>query len=364
MLISCAIIPLQVSVAECSFKTYVHPKLNRWKIVLRSEIARLIDLESVLADPESVLPAPTLYGLYTDACSRGGRLPLSLESDPNLLKFLRNKLRDRIDELDDSETVLLDPVSAELAEEIMKFRRRELEVCGKPTSRQEHFLENGGQYVLNFGPEPETLNEKTLWISRFYYGFHEYNSSEVTSWIWNKLTAKLFIRDVVGAKYVARLYGAFKNLKDLLRPKFWKKLPQKFVVKGVLGCFGNCVRVVDKSDPKTVASLRDLEYTKTSRLTEESLIVEEYLPSLREGRTVTDYKFFCSFGKIIWVVIGDAPVDLVKIGPLNPLEKFQSLYTVPSWHFLDATYYDLGRVPIERPPNLPEMMEIAQKLSS
>ncbi|MDR2598529.1 MAG: hypothetical protein LBC25_02315, partial [Holosporales bacterium] len=325
----------------------------QWGTKLRCEIAMLFGLEASLSGSD-------FYDIYTGETLKREKLPPSSEKDQDSRESLKIKLRKRIAELGSAEAVLLDPISAELAEKIMASRKSEIEKHDKLSWRQKFFLKKGGQYALNVGPIAETLNEKVLWTTLCYYGFSEQDSSEVTSWIWNKLTAKLFVRDTVGAKYVARLYGAFKNLKEIFEPEFWDRLPQKFVVKIVLGCFGMFVRVVDKNDPKSVESTSSLKAEKFPRITEERYIVEEYLPPLIPDCTVTDYKFVCSYGNIIFVVVGYAPA---RPGPISSNDKWEDIYTVPNWHLLDATYCSLKQIPIEKPSKLAEMMEVAQKLS-
>jgi hypothetical protein len=276
--------------------------------------------------------------------------------DLDLLELLKTLLHDRINELNDPEKVLLDPVSVKLAKEIMKIRKMEITECGKLSEKQRRFLGEEGQYLLNSGSKPETFNEH---VHNAFVKF--YNLNEATSWFCNKLTAKLFVRDIVGAKYVARLYGAFKNLDEILQPAFWNKLPQKFVVKGGHGAYGQNVRVIDKNETKTVRALRSLKCAVTPRVCEERFIVEEFLPSLQEGRTITDYKFVCSFGKIICVIVGNAPDEP---GPFTSHDKWQAIYTVPGWYRLPAQYgwrNPLGAV--EKPEKLDEMMEVARKLS-
>ncbi|MDR2598442.1 MAG: hypothetical protein LBC25_01855 [Holosporales bacterium] len=266
-------------------------------------------------------------------------------------------MRDRIAELGDSEAVLLDPVSAKLAEEIMTIRRREIKDHGALPLKLKHFLRDGGQYLIRARSSPETLNEKVLNACNMFYV-----ASEVQSWFCNKLTAKLFVRDRVGEKYVARLYGAFKNLNEVFEPEFWNRLPQKFVVKGVLGSYGESVLVIDKRDPETMKHLTAMEGSMASRLTEERFIVEEFLTPMNQGRTVTDYKFLCSYGKIIWVIVGDAPDKPGHIA--SDRDKWQAIYTVPGWNRLEAQYGHKNPIgSIEKPPKLSEMMEIAQKLS-
>ncbi|MDR2598637.1 MAG: hypothetical protein LBC25_02860 [Holosporales bacterium] len=266
------------------------------------------------------------------------------------------KLYYRIAELGGTEAVFLDPVAAALADAIMKFRKQETEKHGVLTRKQNRFLEKGGQYVLNFLPEPETLNEKILKVVKEYY-----TPGEITSWICNKLTAKLITRDIIGEKYVVRVYGAVENLDEIHNPKFWNPLPQKFVVKGVLGSYGRFVRVIDKNNPKTIETLHGLENAKYSRVTEERYIVEEFLPSLVEGRTITDYKFFCTFGKVLFVAVGDGPDNP---GQISVEEKRKSLFTVPGWQLLNVTYCGRTQTPMPKPAKLAEMTEVAQKLST
>jgi hypothetical protein len=108
-------------------------------------------------------------------------------------------------------------------------------------------------------------------------------------------------------------------------------------------------------------SFHDLIDARVSKVSEERIIVEEYLPSLIEGRTVTDYKFVCSFGKILCVIAGNAPDE----PNCFCVDKWQAVYTVPGWHRLEAKYgwnNPLGSV--EKPEKLSEMMEVARKLSS
>jgi hypothetical protein len=280
------------------------------------------------------------------------------DGDP--LEDLKSRVRQRIAQLgDDSELVLLDKDLLEYADEIMAARKPEIEKWREKlaalTPKQERFISNGGQYILNFGPEPETLNEKILFVVKNHFAV-----SEITSWICNKLTAKLFIRDIVGPQYVAHLYGAFTNLDEVYNPAFWARLPQKFVVKGVLGSYGRFVRIVDKTDQKTIDSLQDLVKAKVSRTSTERIIVEEFLSSISSGRTITDFKFFCSNGRIIFVAVGDAPRSS---GAIVVSDKCKTLYTVPNWQRLNVVYCNRTLSVVEKPAQLEEMIHVAQKLS-
>jgi hypothetical protein len=284
----------------------------------------------------------------------------NFEGTHNTLEGLRSRVRQRIAQLGgDPELVLLDKDLLEYANEIMAARKLEIERWHERlaalSQKQERFIRDGGQYLLN-GKSPETINEHVLHECGMYY-----RHTELTAWFCNKLTAKLLIAGIVGPQYVARLYGAFTNLDEVYNPVFWARLPQKFVVKGVLGSYGETVRVVDKTDQQTINSLQCLTKTKKSRTSTERIIVEEFLPPIEEGRTITDFKFLCYFGEIVCVIVGDAP----STGVVTPADKWQILYTVPNWHCLPAQYGSHNpRGQIAKPVKLEEMMQVAQRLSS
>jgi hypothetical protein len=282
------------------------------------------------------------------------------EEDGEKIASLQDELFGRIAELGgDPERVFLDPTSTELARKIMELRESELIDPGELERKQQHFLGNGGLYILNFGsnffPRLRTLNECTLLASKHYY-----TKCELTSWICNKLTAKLYVRDTVGARYTARIYGAFVTLEEVFDPRFWDRLPERFVVKGVLGSYGRFVRVVDKRNPETVEAVLEMVNPKTSRVTKERFIVEEFFPSPNQGRTVPDYKFYCSFGKVLFVAVGDGPSGS---GHVHVTEKFKTLYTVGDWTRLEVTHCGRERTHIDKPEKLAEMVEVARKLS-
>ncbi|MDR1289037.1 MAG: hypothetical protein LBJ77_01445 [Holosporales bacterium] len=290
------------------------------------------------------------------------RIIIPPQIDELELENLRVKIRERVKKIRESggnETrVLQDPILAELATKFMEIKKTELEIImrfGKLTGRQAIFVhKKKGKYFLNSGPTPDTLNEYT-WDTCLKY----YLSSELTSWICNKLTAKLLFRDIIGAKYVARLYGAFEHVKEIFAPEFWDRLPQWFVVKAVTGSYGEGVRVVNKEDPKTLAALHALEDLQRSRLTKTTFLVEEFFPPLREGRTLTDYKFVCFNGEVIWLIAGDAPYSSDQI---KPFDKWQAIYTA-DWTLIGASYCNNPRGTIDKPEQLDEMVAIARKLS-
>jgi hypothetical protein len=246
----------------------------------------------------------------------------------------------------------LNPKSQGIARSIMEIREREFALEGMPSRTQRAFQEKRGRYVLH-AQKPQTLNEYVL-----FYACHYYIRSEMTHLITNKITEKLFIRDTVGAKYVARVYAVFDDLSYL--DSIWNQLPDKVVVKAVTGCYGGYVRIIDKNNPKMRSSIGSLKNAASSSITKQRFFVEEFLEPTTPGRTVTDYKFFCAYGTVLFVVVGDAPGGKSEI---FPRDKFQAIYLVPDWVLLDVAYCNNPKGTLSRPSNLDEMIDIAQKIS-
>jgi hypothetical protein len=228
-------------------------------------------------------------------------------------------------------SILKNPTFQTAAESIMEKRARAAEKLtdNQLTPRQLNFRCKGGQYLQN-ASDPRTLNEHIWFVSsNFHY------SSEATSWYCNKLAAKLFVLHTIGPKYVTRVYAVLEDVAEVY--DYWDRLPQIFVVKGFLGSFGRFVVIIDKNDPRTFESLSKIKYAKTSRLTKQArYLIEEYLPPIREGRRITDFKFFCTFGRIIFIAVGDGPAEAA---PSSVNQNCKSLFAV-----------QLGDIPADAAP--------------
>jgi hypothetical protein len=280
---------------------------------------------------------------------------------------LRRIVTQRIEELEvDPEKILFDPVALQCAEEIMKARRSEIDNWAQRwdewSIRQKRFLQWGGQYRLD-SRNPETFNEYVTMIQREYW-----NKTELRDLVWNKLTVKKIITDLVGPQHVAELYGAYKTIEEIQSPAVWNNLPDQFVVKGVLGCSGMYVRIIDKRQPETIATLHDWDPPHTlyrapykSKCSEEQWIVEELLISPTPGNTVEEYKFYSTYGHIIWV---GACTDKYHLGEQGPFTKKHSMYTIPTWQQVPATYMGCAPHTPPIPPDIEHMISITKRIAT
>jgi hypothetical protein len=246
-------------------------------------------------------------------------------------------------------------VTPEMLESFKKLLQNHplLKNC-RPGSRELHFLEKGGEYLPDY-ENPRTLNDKIGYILENYF-----LKSPITSHIGNKYLAKKYVAKVIGEDHVAKLLGAWDNPEDIA----WNDLPRSFVLKVVRGHFGRQVIVVkDKSKidiAETVQRLSDFcKNPEMRRIKGRRLIAEEYLEPADGTKAITDYKFFCSFGRVFLAYCltnnGD---DTCAVD-----NKGFSYYSIPKWERLPITV--LGHEPNDVPPpkNLNKMMELAAKLS-
>ncbi len=217
------------------------------------------------------------------------------------------------------------------------------------------FLNKGGEYFPDY-ENPRTLNDKISYIFRNYF-----QKSPLTKYFVNKYFAKKYISDIVGEEHVAKLIEVWKNPEDIE----WDKLPNQFVLKATHGCGGQQVILVkDKSMvnipeiTKKLANFCHHHEMKEMGVTKERIIAEEYL-ELPNGRTISDYKIFCSYGKAIFAYCLTNPVnETCKVN-----NKTCSFYSVPEWNRFPVLIDKDKPNSIPKPKHFAKMMELAVKLS-
>ncbi|MDR1982821.1 MAG: hypothetical protein LBQ08_03435 [Holosporaceae bacterium] len=224
----------------------------------------------------------------------------------------------------------------------------------KSDTRELDFLKEGGEYFADY-KNPRTLNDKIGYILQNYF-----QKSPVTSHIGNKYLAKKYIAQRVGKDHVVKLLAVWDNPSDIE----WNILPDRFVLKTVRGHFGKqVIPVKDKSKINVAAILQQLEeFCETpgmKRITEKRIMAEEYLEPTDGTKAVTDYKFFCSFGKVFFaycLAVDDGDTcDMYR--------KSFSFYSVPAWKRLPITLANHDENLIPRPKHLSQMITLAEKLS-
>lgn len=228
----------------------------------------------------------------------------------------------------------------------------------KSGTRELNFLKLGGEYFADYD-NPRTLNDKVGYIFHNYYC-----KSPITEYLNNKYTLKKIIANLVGKEYVVKLLGVWNKASDIE----WNKLPNCFVLKTVRGCHGKQVIVVkDKSKIDITETINKLEnFCKTVRsmknIKENRIIAEEYLENFDQSNVI-DYKFFCSFGKVLFAYCLSTEKENNNSHNVNADNKTLSFYSLPEWNVLPFTTDGRKNNDLPKPKHLEKMIMLAEKIS-
>lgn len=201
--------------------------------------------------------------------------------------------------------------------------------------------------------DPITFNDKINWLK-----LHDIRP--IRSTIVNKVTAKEYITNKIGAEYVIPLLGVYDKFDDI----DFDKLPDKFVLKHNLGSSWNAI-VKDKSkfDIQTAKKNFDkwikinpayINFLQTFENTPLKIVAEEYVENV-EG-DLYDYKFWCFYGEVKYVQLDRGRFT----------SHIQQFYTT-NWELLNFTVEPNAKTDsniFTKPKMLDEMIDVAKKLSS
>ena len=205
--------------------------------------------------------------------------------------------------------------------------------------------------ILNL-EHPQTFNEKIIWIS-----INEHNKLKT------QLTDKYLVRDYIiakiGEKYLVPLYGVWDKFDEI----DFDKLPDQFVLKCNHGCGWNVI-VKDKSQLDIKGAKINFDEWITLNYGElagdlhymdivPKIIAEKYIEN--EEGDLWDYKLWCFNGKLKYIQI-----DRQRLS--HHVQRFYS----PEWKPIGvrmANHVIDERI-LEKPNNLGEMREIAEKLAA
>lgn len=216
------------------------------------------------------------------------------------------------------------------------------------------------QYRGNFGrpldlSNPDTLNAKLMYLKLCKY----WNNPKV-SMCADKYKVREYIENHGCPEILNTLYGVWDNPNDI----DWDKLPNKFVIKCNHGS-GYNILCTDKSKFDTVDAVKNLDRWMHERygvstmeqgiynLIDRKIIAEAYIET-EDGFPPKDIKFFCSFGKVLFLFVATDRHD--------ELTKFD--YYWPDWTYIPVRNHFPNRGPIDKPKNLEEMEHYAEKLST
>ena len=204
---------------------------------------------------------------------------------------------------------------------------------------------------------PVTFNEKVQWLKL-------HDRKGIYHRMVDKSTAKEYVDAVIGPGHTLRTYGVWDRPADI----DWDALPREFVLKLTAGGGGRSVCIChDKASFDREAAVRRLQkdygrdlYRRYGEWAYKGIpqrvIAEELLHSDGPFSSPSDYKFWCFNGKARYVMVGEG--------------RYED-GADPSFHFLDTDWnplpfwkkYPPTRETPPRPPQLAEMIEIAEKLS-
>ena len=215
------------------------------------------------------------------------------------------------------------------------------------------------QYRGNFGREldfsnPDTLNAKLMYLKHMKY----WNNPKVAMGA-DKYAVREYIVSKGCPEILNTLYGAWDRAEDVE----WDKLPNKFVIKCNHGSGYNML-CTDKSKFDTKKAAKTLKKWMSERygistmeqgiynLIDRKIIAEAYIDT-EDGFPPKDFKFFCSFGKVLFLFVAADRHD--------ELTKFD--YYWPDWTYIPVRNHFPNCGPIEKPGNLDEMIRYAETLS-
>lgn len=201
---------------------------------------------------------------------------------------------------------------------------------------------------------PKSFNEKLQWLK-----LHDHNPKYTQ--LVDKYEVKKYVADKVGEDYVIPTLGIYRSFDDIC----FDKLPQQFVLKCTHDS-GSIIRCKDKDgfDPIAVKDFldnrlkfdyflagREWPYKNVNR----RIIAEKYLEN-KNGQDIIDYKFLCADGVVQYVF---------TCSNRNTKTGLRVNFYERDWTPLPfERHYPKRKEEIEKPGQLSEMIELAEKLSS
>ena len=240
----------------------------------------------------------------------------------------------------------------------MKFLLFKFAARGITFISDKYFLELSYEYVLhkklNFN-NLQTFNEKLQW-------FKLYDRNPRFTDLVDKYKVKEIVADKIGEEYIIKTLGIYNKFNEI----DFEKLPNRFVIKtthdsgGVVVCkdkttfnFKEAKKKINKSLKRNYYNMwREWPYKNVPH----KIIIEEFMQD-DNSEFLSDYKLQCFDGKVdnILVCVDRFTETGVKYH-----------YFDTAWNYLPYCPYpgiNSENVNIEKPKQLQEMIEIAEKLS-
>lgn len=201
---------------------------------------------------------------------------------------------------------------------------------------------------------PVTLNEKLQWLK-----LNTYRHNPLVTMCADKYRVREYVTNKGYAHILNEMFFVWDRPEDI----DWDKLPEKFVLKCNHGC-GDIIICHDKdkqNKKEAIANLKKwikhdygLPRVEYSYEDIQRKIICEKLIETEDGKPPKDYKFFCSYGKVKFLLVGSDEHDhnrkrdyYTENWKWLPIKRVGSSYT--------------GESP--KPKRFDEMVACAEKLS-
>jgi len=202
--------------------------------------------------------------------------------------------------------------------------------------------------------DPQEFNAKIEWYKVYY-------RPKILTRLADKYEVRSYVEEKIGAQYLNELYGVYDNGNDIN----FESLPDQFIVKANHTNSQNLIVKNKKALNKKKAIklfnkwLSKNQYYKKGQEwaykdIKPKLVIERFLKE-NDRNTLVDYKFYCFDGKPKFIDVHMDREDDHKQGcfdldfNLLPFGKSKNYKTIPS--------------DIEKPSNLPEMVNLVEKLA-
>lgn len=223
------------------------------------------------------------------------------------------------------------------------------------------------RYLLRFHKRidlkhPKDLNEKI-----------QYLSLRTDTSVWTRLTDKYAVREYIRECGLERILNELYGVWDSAEAIDFDSLPQQFILKATHGSGdGFVVTNKDQLDSRQVRAVfhktlaetyglaeGNLHYSRiTPRVIAEALLVNDEWSS-RYSTSLIDYKFWCFNGKAHYILICTNRTGTNKSELMTYDREWNAHpeYCVFNDHYLQGA-------PIPPPPNLDEMLQVAETLAA
>lgn len=198
---------------------------------------------------------------------------------------------------------------------------------------------------------PQTFNEKLQWLKL-------YNKHPEYTLLADKISAKEYVKNTIGEKYIIPTLGIWNKFEDI----DFNKLPNQFVLKcnhnsgGIIICknkseldIRSAKRIITRCLKQNYFYIaREYPYKDISP----KILAEPFMTD--ESGTLNDYKIFCFNGQPYYI-----EVDFDRF-----TQHKRNIYST-NWELMDfeMQYPSDPNRQIKKPDCLPEMLDIATKLS-